>query len=215
MGIIQPNIELYLPFESTLPSLGTDASGNGNHGTVHGVTQGVGKIGGAGVFDGVNDYIDLGTTGWVSNIQSPFTISFWIQPNNVTTNQLIFSSRNSITESFYIQLLAGILRFYINNGTQIYKDYTAPAISQWTHVVITYDKNLVSDNLKYYYNGVNVASFNMTLALAGTDRITNIGKNSLTNRYYLNGLLSKVKIFNTALSEQNVAREMIGLPAII
>ena len=57
-------------------------SGNGNDGTVYGATLGTDRYGSANraySFDGVNDYVDVGTLGDFASKMGVSTISFWIR----------------------------------------------------------------------------------------------------------------------------------------
>jgi hypothetical protein len=58
-----------------------DLSGNDNHGTVSGATQGVSGIGGltAYDFDGNNDFVDLGGNTFTLSNGDPCTLSIWFQ----------------------------------------------------------------------------------------------------------------------------------------
>ncbi len=217
MGIIQPNIELYLPFEITLPSLGTDASGNGNHGTVYGVTQGVGKIGGAGVFDGVNDYINGGTS-LNSIFSGSFTLLSWILFNDLTRVQYIINNYDDGIKDMSILIIGSNIRFSIADATtRIFIEVPISTfdLSKFYHFAFIRDRaNL---KLKLLINGQPYSEINDTLneditsanpLLLGVRRISG-------QTYSFNGSLSKLKIFSTALSEQNIRREMISLPSII
>ena len=60
-------------------------SGNGNDGTVYGATLGTDRYGSANraySFDGVNDYVDVGTLGDFASKIGVSTISFWIRTSD-------------------------------------------------------------------------------------------------------------------------------------
>ena len=202
MGIIQPNIELYLPFESTLPSLGTDASGNGNHGTVYGVTQGVGKIGGAGVFDGVNDYIQL-TAPFSFEIGSSITAYIDLLFASIGKNYYILGCSTQPSAGIAYNRGSGEILFYSNSGR--YNSYAPPSGYFFMTIIRT-----SATTYDFYEN--SVLKFTSTIGTT-TMIIDYIGRRH--DGRYLKFGFSKLKIFNTALSEQNIRREMIGLNAII
>jgi hypothetical protein len=65
-------------FDETSGSIAHDASGNGNDGTLKGDPQWVsGRIGGAIEFDGVDDYVDVGSVGISGTVQR--TMAGWVK----------------------------------------------------------------------------------------------------------------------------------------
>jgi hypothetical protein len=65
----------------------TDSSGNSNDGTINGATWTTGKYGGGLSFDGIDDFIDLGTfdlTSW--NSMSAFA---WVKFDSLANLQII------------------------------------------------------------------------------------------------------------------------------
>jgi len=61
----------------------TDLSGNGNNGTLtNGPTYNSGNLGSL-VFDGVNDYVNLGDL----DLPAPFTLSIWFKGNTTQSQQ--------------------------------------------------------------------------------------------------------------------------------
>ena len=220
MGIIQPNIVAYYPFESTLPSLGTDVSGNGRDGVVYGVTQGVGKIGGAGVFDGANDYMKL----YIATLaqQNSCTWMLWVYPINTNTNEVYIANQGgraglAIRQSF---LTKG--KFQVGYGNTIggiafsFESSMNYTINNWYHLAMVIDNAAGNGNAYLYINGVLDNSSVINGIINAPSYPIHVGNyNLLPASSYLEGSLSKLKIFNIALSEQNIRREMIGLNAII
>ena len=218
MGIIQPNTELYLPFESTLPSLGTDASGRGRNFTVYGATQGIGKVGGAGVFDGVNDYMSVGTS-LNSIFSGSFTLLSWILFNNLTTTQYIINNYLSGTKDMSILIIGSNIRFSIADAiTRISIDVPTSTfdLSKFYHFAFIRDRaNL---KLRLLINGQPYSEINDTLNEDITTAIPLVlGARRIggQNTFPFKGSLSKLKLLSTPISEQNIRREMIGLNAII
>ena len=68
---INHGLVAFFPFEGNAQ----DQSGNGNHGTEHGwITYGAGAVNLAGLFDGVNDYVEVPRI-----IEGDFTVVFWVR----------------------------------------------------------------------------------------------------------------------------------------
>ena len=215
MGIIQSNIELYLPFESTLPSLGTDASGLGRDGVVYGVTQGVGKIGGAGVFDGTNDYIRSNTKASELGLTKDFTIAGWINPNNYVN--VACAGGISPTTVLYFFYSNGQIRFNVYNSTTSHYVSVPTSLcplNEWHYYTMTYNGSYIKVYIDSEFIAQTAHTGDLKFPTVVADDVIDFGR--YPNRvYYFDGSLSKIKIFNTALSEQNIRREMIGLNAII
>ncbi len=101
----------YYPFNGTAQ----DASGNGNHGAAqNGVTFGTDRFGAAGKaanFDGVDDYIDLGSN---FNLTQSFSVSFYNSVSSYTSNSnpsLFSSGQPAVNQAFHIMLGNGYYRF--------------------------------------------------------------------------------------------------------
>lgn len=121
-----------------------DASGN-DHGTARNGANIVGGAGGnnVGGFDGVDDYVDLGTTQFL-NTNVPFTISAWIRPEGVCDlGPTIFASKtNTVTWGLLLSNSCTTIQFgagtgwidgIIQNGMTF--------LNSWRHVALTYNGN--------------------------------------------------------------------------
>ncbi len=75
---------------------------------------------------------------------------------------------------------------------------TAPtSFSDWIHIVLTYDKNAVSDQQKLYVDGMLGAQMTLTESI-------NINSNNLTFGNYFNGTIDEIKVWNRALSAEEI-----------
>ena len=85
MGAYEFNFENWEPlvsffkFDENAGNTANDSAG-GNNGTINGASWTTGVRGSALNFDGINDYLDIGTPANLSNIVSNFTVSFWAYP---------------------------------------------------------------------------------------------------------------------------------------
>jgi len=192
---------------SSYPNTGTtlyDISGSGNNGTlVNGPVFGTAS-GGQITFDGVNDYIDLGTKTTLAPGTTDFTISFWINPNNWGT--LSSTSYSPI----FVTLVNGGLWIGKNGANFVLRTaYIAddiqysvlPTVNQWTLVTV----NRVGNTAKIYYNGSVVAS------------ATAVTRNYVSGNSYLgvdipsNGNFSNIKLstfyyYNRGLSDSEITQ---------
>jgi hypothetical protein len=191
---------------SSYPNAGTtwtDISGNGNNGTlVNGPIFGTAN-GGVINFDGVNDYVDLGTKSSLAPGTSDFTISFWINPNN-------WGSLSSTSYSpIFVTLVTNGLWIgksganFILRGAYIANDIeysVLPTENQWTMVTV----NRVGNTGKIYYNGSVVASATVTRNYVS-------GNSYLANDIPSNGNFSNIKLstfsyYNRGLSELEITQ---------
>ena len=181
----------------------TDISGNSNNGTlVNGPIFGTAS-GGVITFDGVNDYVDLGTKSSLAPGTSDFTISFWINPNN-------WGSLSSTSYSpIFVTLVNGGLWIGKNAANFVLRtSYIAddvqysvlPTVNQWTMVTV----NRVGNIAKIYYNGSVVASATVTRNYVS-------GNSYLANDIPSNGNFSNIKLstfsyYNRGLSELEITQ---------
>ena len=115
---------LNMPFEGGSNSIWTkDYSKNLNHGTVNGATWTTnGKVGGAYEFDGVDDYISLPFgKGWNISQTNPLTISMWVKPNFVDSNQMIIHSNSDANNRLYIGIYSGRWSLGIQSSLVFYQ----------------------------------------------------------------------------------------------
>jgi len=108
------------------------------------------------VFDGVNDYVDCGTSSDYTFGTGAFTAEMWIYPT-VTPSQFdcILIGDNPDLTSVFWGYRSGYLDFVNRGDTYTLIRMTYPTLNQWTHVVISRDS---SGYIAAYKNGVVQAS---------------------------------------------------------
>ena len=151
-------------------------------------------------FDGTNDYVDLGSSSVFNFTTQPFTISAWIKPIVLSSVSII--SNDNTTSGYGVALSDGKLRFVTRGTNDVYTDSTnSISVSVWTHVVAVYTGTAGQRQL--YING----NLNITEGFTGsiTSALVNlfIGKKGNSTDYY-SGQIDEVKIFNYALTSQQV-----------
>ncbi|MFZ5424170.1 MAG: LamG domain-containing protein, partial [Patescibacteria group bacterium] len=146
-------------FNENTGTSANDTTGSGNLGTLSGATWTTGAPGKstALVFDGSDDYVEIGTDSKVDN-SAQGSITAWVYPHDMTaTNRAIFGFGGAATG------FAGRLEFYTYNGglfisqntngaTQnwIRTNYSQLTTNNWHHVAVTSD----GAAWKLYINGV-------------------------------------------------------------
>jgi len=174
----------------------SDESGNGHDGPVVGTTLTADRFGNpdsAYVFDGLNDYINLGAMGGFK------TVSMWVNQSTRTDTDFYFGHRDFKVFAYTSQ--DGILLMHDSTSgpralasTISIDDY----VEQWVHVVA------ISDGLdsKIYFNGENVALDPRNLSSV-SDSIVNLGRWP-GGRHYFNGKLDDIYVYDRVLSEAEI-----------
>lgn len=184
----------YWKFDEGSGSTANDSSGNSNNGTITGASWiNEGRVGKALYFDGgLEDYVSLQaitslTTG------TPFTLSSWVKPEHTGTYRTIMG-------------YGGANRLLINaSGAMLSQQdgnfYSASSVvpnGVWTHVIYWFN----GTEERWYINGKQSGAAHIT-SLAEWENSFYIGQYDLAN-YPYKGLIDEVKIYNTALTPEQV-----------
>jgi hypothetical protein len=181
-----------------------DSAGE-NHGTLYGGPFWLptwGKVGGALQLDGVDDYVDCGNDDSL-NITGQITLALWVNTNDSGNGQ--YNSYITKGDHSY-----GLQHKYNNNVEFFFSDGVNwywvwyPIDSSfngvWHHLAGTYD----GSQLKLYVDGELKAGSSHTGSIGSSTYNVNIGRNSeATDRLY-NGLIDDVRIYNYALSANEI-----------
>jgi hypothetical protein len=176
-----------------------DASGNNNNGAaVNGALTSAGKFGNGGLFDGINDGINVGTV----SPATAATFSSWVYINSTNVDfGTIFGNWGVGGNAYYIGTAPGTpstIKVYFN--TAFVYDVTNVPVNSWAHLVVTHDGTTAST----YINGVLVKSQASTL-IASTG-VTGIGYDVGRAGYPFNGKIDEARIYNRALSNDEVLK---------
>ena len=160
-------------------------------------------------FDGSNDYINLNSD-ILFNTNQSFSFSSWVNldsysdpypylanlKTNVTDGIGIFISNNSS----YAGVNVGSTDSSITKGRTT-GDISSTFLNSWNNVVVTYNGNGANtlSNFSIYVNGSPVALTTTGNYSTMPNTANNIGRRS-NSYHYLDGKLSNVQIFNTALT---------------
>ena len=193
----------------------TDISGNGNNGTLTGMTASssasAGKIGQALTFDAVNDKINIEKPSSL-NLTGALTVSAWIYPrsfggssigrivdkSNQTSNGYIFFVDNSNVSN-------GI-SFGVNSSltasSELLKVGNSITLNKWQHVIVT----LTSGRLAtIYVNGVSVGTTTLAnLPVSSSNENFIIGAKSSDDTRNFDGKIDDVRTYSRDLSANEV-----------
>lgn len=187
----------------------TNQSGTWNGNTTLNYTTG--KIGNASIFDGINDYVDVGYENYTNSSQN-LTVSFWVNYidsgtaafNGIISNQNIATS--STGYGLYIfnntQPNANKVLFSVGSvsfGTNTVTSTNKVSNTTFSHVVVTYN----STKECIYINGTFDKCEATTSELNLSTQTLKIGKLSAEKAF--NGTLDEVLLYNRVLNASEIS----------
>ncbi|GAB6042408.1 LamG domain-containing protein [Endothiovibrio diazotrophicus] len=186
-----------------------DISGHGNFGAVSGAQLTTGRAGdanGAYAFSGVGESIEVADSDSL-DITGAITLSAWINPAEQRTQYLLVKGTNVNGDEAAPYGLStsatGDVIFAIRpDGALSQTRSTGYDLNEWNHVVGTYDGATAT----LYVNGVLAASRQVSGALSATTLPLLIGTRLGLASDTVNGTLDDLRIYNRALSADEVAQ---------
>jgi hypothetical protein len=169
---------------------------------------GGGKVGGALEFDGVNDYVDIGTIDVGGG--TGLSIALWLKADDFSASYARFIAKVTETQDHYWSLSTSddgtALRFNLkaSGTTTVLKTGTGLIqVGIWYHVAATYD----GSQMRIYKNGLEVASINKTGAVDTNPNVLAVIGNQppTAGSWPFDGLIDEVRIYNRALSATEIA----------
>ena len=204
---------LYFSFDELDGDTVTDHSQYGNDGTTAGAPELVdGKFGKALKLNGDTDWVEVPHADILS-VDEGVTVMAWINaerhqgPNAQRWQGIVAKGNDTRSYSFYTEFPSECLHLSaggsgsVCNGTVL--------LNVWQHVVAHVDDGVH----RYWLNGENVGEFDGQNPLPGTADTADVlvGKTHENNRQFL-GLIDEVRVWNRALSEDEIIAEMdIGM----
>jgi hypothetical protein len=173
-----------------------DSTANNNDGTPNGgVTQNAfhAKLDGRDQFDGIDDFIDFGTS---SSITNQITFEAWIKPDLTSPPEYwnILSARASdgstIPYQFYLLQTSGYIGF-ASSASLV--DSGQLVSGNWQHVAITVDDS--SSTVHFYLDGVQVATETGNFGSDVSTAITELA--AFNDDHHFGGFLDEVRLSNT------------------
>lgn len=196
------SVVLHMPFEEGSGTFANDLSGKNNNGTISGANWTQGKIGKALSFDGKDDYINVSNSNSISFVDKSFTLESWIYPYSEGSASKMFICKGPYTVSYCLNLYNdGSFYVYSDSGLTVISGATPTRFKEWNHIAAVWDAT--TKYVSLYING--------QLSLVGSDgNGWNMTRGDLTIGtvgYPYNGTIDEVKIYNRALSADEIKRE--------
>jgi hypothetical protein len=186
-------------------SIVTDASGNGNAGTIVNAVWTTGKYGSALYFNGtnagvmINDAVSL-------HLTTAMTLEAWVNPSAVNSGWMDVIYKGN--DNYFLEATSpsggvpgggGTLG---GAGVVTFGAFALPA-NTWSHLATTYD----GATLRLYVNGVQVSSLAQTGNILTSANPLQIGGDSIFGQYF-QGAIDEVRIYNLALTQAQIQADM-------
>ena len=204
--VIKQDAILWMTFDDSDQSNGalvSDHSDFGNHGTITGATNGVGKNTKALYFDGINDKVEIPDSASL-DATGGLSFCYWIQYGQPGVTQMIINKFDGAT-GYYSQIDGNNqVTFFIFGGSESKGTSTSvfnPSIGRWYHVCCVFR---VADTLKIYINGEEHISINTTADGIGTNNnAVQLGIFGSTQDF--KGILGGLQLWKRSLSSSEIS----------
>jgi hypothetical protein len=223
-----PNLVGWWKFDDGSGTTASDSSGNGNNGTLQGNPLWVaGKIGGALEFDG-DDSVNLGNASMLNLGTDNWAITAWIKTTITGTGDdnkgTVFANGGDWSGGIRFTLAVsetggeGTITLTTDDDSTKAQATSNAIVNDgvWHHVVGMRDGTTLNVYIDGILDGTN--SVPAGYDLSGTSQhdvhigaITDHTNNSL-RKYFREGAIDDVRIYNRALTEQEIQQVMIGIP---
>ena len=189
-------------YDSAGSSNGTlDAGSIGTNTTTTAMWDLDGKFGKAIELDGTDDYIDVGDISALEGMDE-LTVSMWIKPESTGTYDELISKYNS----YYFDFSSGC-RFVTFADSAVTLNCTTIPTNEWIHLTGVYD----GQNMYVYQDGKFDASIAQTGSIDTNAYSVCIGAGGsggcASDSSKFDGLVDEVKIYNVALTAEQVRTE--------
>jgi hypothetical protein len=188
----------YLPLDGNV----LDASGHRHTATVVGaVPTAAGFRGGAYVFNGTSDYIEISSLDLNPGVLPQLTMGAWVRPSDISPiRQIISHDNGSYDRSLGLDARGGVNGWSAFAGSGVLGSEAA-VTGDWTFVAVAYDQASASATL---FVNDRVFTLAGSAALGTGWTYTRIGMNPSYGEYFA-GTIDEVFFFSAALTPAQIA----------
>jgi hypothetical protein len=206
----------YWKFDEGSGNTAGDSSGNGNTGTLINSPTWVNEKYGKGLsFDGFDDYVRVEASSSL-DVTNQVTLEAWVYArayvDSVGNNPHLVSRVDLGGGSIYILNIYGgthKIGFAVNPYPDQQPSVADLLLNTWTHLAMTYDGAYV----RLYLNGQFDSSYTLSGPIQTTTNWFAIGCNPYGATWaHFNGMIDDVRVYNRALSQQEIQADM-GSPS--
>ncbi len=206
----EESLILYMSFDTIDGKNTIDHSKYENHGEMMGNPKHVeGKFGKALELNGSSDWVVVPHDD-ILTVDEDFTVMAWINterhmgPNAQRWQGIVAKGNAPRSYSFYTESPSECMHLSVNGGGSVCQEGKV-ALNEWQHVVAQSDNG----THRYWINGKNVGEYGGKPKPPGKADTANvlIGRTHEGNRELL-GLIDEVRIWNRALTEEEVIEQM-------
>jgi hypothetical protein len=155
-------------------------------------------------FDGTNDYVQSTALPFIN--QNPKTLAAWVRVDGGSGTDRFILSEDAKTDFGLGSTLrvnsANVFRGWGQDAKYLVDSTTSPVLGQWYHVALTYSG--ASGQNKMFVNGILENTVGVGVEDARSALPLQIGRWPATSSLYFNGLIDDVRIYNRALSPNEI-----------
>ena len=183
-----------------------DSAGS-NDGTIYGATWTTGKLGGALEFDGNGDYIEVNNPTSFEFGTADHTMMMWMKRSGTGNNDKVFSKTADADwetkgKQFYV-FTNDKLRWEECDVGNV--ESVSTIDTNWHHIAVTFVNS--DNNVSLYIDGLLDNSSILETTSDDASHVIKIGARATS---YFNGTIDDVRIYDRALSEQEIQALMQG-----
>jgi len=215
--VVQAGPVAYWSFDNAADP-GHDDSGNGHDGTIIGAESADGIFGKALRFDGNGDYVNVPDADGLDPVSTQeITIAAWVNLSTYEAQNsgvffgIVGKTANIRPNGSYLFGIwndsaaaneTGKLSFFVAPDQYVYSNSLVP-LNKWVHVAVTHDSSNITT---IYIDGQIDTTDNSTITqdFENNDKDLRIGYSGRHSDYFY-GSLDEVRIYNRALSEEEIS----------
>jgi PKD repeat protein len=203
-GASVPGLVAAYSFNEGTGTTVSDASGNGNKGTLSAGAKWTsqGRFGGAVLFDGISARIDIADSSSL-RLTSSMTLEAWVNPAAVSSawRDVIYKGN----DNYYLMATSTAASAPAGRaGSGRVLATSSLPVGTWTHLAVTYDQAAV----RLYVDGTLTSSTPYSGAIPTSQNPLQIGGDSIYGQYF-KGSIDEVRIYGRALSQSEIQSDMM------